>query len=78
LDDILVLHGIKEKFDMDNYEKVEEKYHIQILFYKLYTRTQHHKQKIFGRTCSSIPGARTLSWKPQQIINIGESYMYSI
>jgi len=78
LDDILILHGIKEKFDMDNRRKLEEKYHIQILFYKLYTRTQNYKQKIFGRTCSSVPGARILSWKPQQIINIGESYMYSI
>jgi len=74
LDDILVLHGIKEKFDMDNYEKLEEKHHIQILFYKLYSRTQHHKQKIVGRECLSLPKVSQLSWKPQQIINIGGTH----
>ena len=73
VDDILLLHGIKEKFDIDDFDKLEEKYRIQFQFYKLCIRIEHYKEKIVGRECLSLPKVSQLSWKPQQIINIGQS-----
>ena len=71
LNDILILYGIKDKFDMDNLDKFEEKHQIQFHFSKLITLMKNSKQTIVGRKSPIVPGIKATSWNPRYIINIG-------
>lgn len=70
LSDILLLYGIEQLFDINDYKNFEKEHQIRIHFYKLCS-LKGKKDAIIGRRCSSVPGYGHSLWKPRFSINIG-------